>query len=76
MGTLKPETFTMCHQKKPSHMAFVPQVGQVQPSALTRWIDMKARKTFRCLSLSFAMLYSTTPLLRHQQESVSSPARR
>ena len=38
---------------------------------------MKATKSFHiCLSLSFAMSYSTVPLLRHQQEGMSLLARR
>ena len=37
MGTLKPETFTMCHKRTPSHMVYVPYVGHVQRFALTQW---------------------------------------
>ena len=55
MGTLKLGTFTMCHKRTPSHMAYVPYVGQVQRSALTRWIDMKAEKSLNCTDLLFSI---------------------
>ena len=55
MGTLKPGTFTMCHKRTPSHMAYVPYVGQVQRSALTRWIGRNATKSFHCTDLPFSI---------------------
>ena len=55
MGTLKPGTFTMRHKRTPSHMAYVPYVGQVQRSALTRWIDRNATKSFHCTDLPFSI---------------------
>ena len=36
-------------------MAYVPYVGQVQRSALTQWIDMKATKSFHCNDLPFSI---------------------
>ena len=43
----------MCQKRMPSHMAYVPYVGQVTSSALTRWIDRKTTKMFQCNELPF-----------------------
>ena len=36
-------------------MAYAPYVGQVQRFVLTRWIDMKATKSFHCNELPFSI---------------------
>ena len=77
MRILKPRTFTMCHKRTPSHMAYIPFVGQGQHFALTRWIDMKATKSLHSNDLPFSIFRNVLfhdALLRHQQEGMSSPA--
>ena len=52
VGTLKRGIFTMCHKRD---MAYIPYGGQVQSSALTGWIGMKATKSFHCNDLPFSI---------------------
>ena len=50
-------------------MAYVPYVGQVQHSALTRWIDLKAIKSFHCNDLPFSIFRN---VLFHDASAVAS----